>query len=68
MDVQATSLNNEALEKAGVALWGISWTQTVVLQGYEIPLPLPISLYLGQDPNIGPGNEADYSQIGGAAP
>jgi hypothetical protein len=66
--VQATSLNNEALDKQGVALWGISWTQTVMLQGYEIPLPLPIALYLGMDPGIGPGNEDEYTQITGATP
>ena len=68
MDVQATSLSNEELEKQGVALWGVSWTQQVQLQGYEIPGPVPVALYLGQAPLVGPGNEDEYTQIGGATP
>lgn len=67
-EVQATSLNNEAIFKKGLALWGISWVHQLGLQGYEIPLPLPIDLYLGQAPDIGPGNEDDYTLITGGAP
>jgi hypothetical protein len=67
-DVTATPLNSEAIQKEGMALWAVSWSQLMQMEGYAVPLPLPIDLYLGQAPDIGPGNEDKYTQITGVTP
>lgn len=63
-DVMAEAITTPQLEGKGVTLWAIAWSQAVALDTPAVPAPLPITLYLGQAPDIGPGNEGDYTQVG----
>lgn len=46
-----------------VAYWSVNWTQEFLL-GEEDPITIHTvdELYLGESPNIGPGNEDQYTQ------
>lgn len=63
--VRETGLITEASEKEAISLWGITWMQPLVLDGYPVTVPQPLSLYVGQEPNVGAAHQGDYEQIGG---
>lgn len=63
--VRETGLITEASEKEAISLWGVTWMQPMVLDGYPVAVPQPVSLYVGQEPEIGAAHLADYEQIGG---
>lgn len=52
------------------SLWAVTWTQPVSLEGFSIAPAVPLSLYVGQAPEIGFGHEGDYELVGqsGAQP
>jgi hypothetical protein len=66
-DVTSRNLHDGSIDMQGVALWAVTWKQTIRLgdsvwdeQGF-----LPTQVYLGQAPQIGDGHEADYEPIYG---
>lgn len=62
------NLYGEAFDKAGVALWAVSWEQKALL-GADIWAGdgvLPSELFVGFAPEIGTPHEADYIKIGGS--
>ena len=63
-DVEAEAVVTPELDKQGVCLWAVGWRQNLTLDTFAVPAPLPIALYLGQAPEVGPGNEADYVRVG----
>ena len=48
-----------------LALWRVSWNQTVRLgaDAFATDLPKPSAIYLGKAPDIGCGHEADYQEV-----
>ena len=60
----AKNLYSDA-RKLEVALWSVSWSQTVCLgkDAFETELPHPTHLYVGQKPKIGNGHENDYTLL-----
>ncbi len=62
------NLYGEAFDKAGVALWAVSWEQRIklgadVFAGEGV---LPSELYVGFAPEIGEPHEGDYIKVGGS--
>ncbi len=59
------SLSNNIADKAGFALWGIPWQQTVRLGAsvWDGAGVIPTEVYLGVTPNIGPGHIPDYWKV-----
>ncbi len=51
----------------GIALWAVTWSQTVRLGDdiFKATLPMPTQLYIGFSPDVGEGNEADYELASG---
>jgi hypothetical protein len=49
----------------GVALWAVTWTQPVMLRCDPTSEPMPITLYVGQSPNVGDANASAYVEIAG---
>jgi hypothetical protein len=64
-DVRGQPLITEATDGLALALWAVTWTHQIAFRGWPVTQPLPISVYLGQAPDIGAGNEAAYEEIGG---
>ena len=67
--LSAQNLYDEALAQLGVQLWDIRWRQTIRLgdTDWQPEGVMPIELYAGQSPKIGPGHESDYILIEGNA-
>ncbi|WP_429885377.1 hypothetical protein [Geoalkalibacter halelectricus] len=66
--VRLDNLYSEAFDKAGVALWAVTWEQRVTL-GADVWAHegmLPTEIYLGIAPEIGPPHIDDYIKIGGS--
>lgn len=63
-DVEERVLVTRAARDATASLSAVIWRQPVVLEPLPASDPLPIQLYLGQAPNVGPGFEDDYDTIG----
>ena len=57
------------IDKQGVALWGVSWRQTLRLgqSAWDATGTLPTQVYLGLEPKIGLGHEKDYSRASTAS-
>ena len=65
--VTGKNLYNGSLDRVGIALWGITWSQTLRLgkDVFETNYPLLKKLYLGLSPEIGTGHESDYIVVEG---
>jgi phage gp37-like protein len=61
------NLYSGIIAQKGVALWAVTWPQTVRLgeDVYRTEFPMPSELYLGMAPDIGEGHEDDYRLIAG---
>lgn len=57
-------LVNSAARNVTTNLAAVVWKQPVVLDPLPEAETVPIQLYLGQDPDVGPGNEDQYETIG----
>lgn len=64
--VRATNLYSGDVDKLGVALWAVSWQQTLRLGDsvFAADGTLPRELYLGIEPDVGIGHEPDYRLVG----
>jgi hypothetical protein len=62
------NLYGEAFDKAGVALWAVSWEQRLRLGAdiWSAEGVLPQELYVGFAPEVGLPHEEDYIKIGGS--
>lgn len=65
-DVRAQVLVNQTTRDAAASLFVVEWIQPVSLAEIEPGAIVPLELYVGQSPDVGPDFEADYEQIGGA--
>ena len=65
--VRSQNLYGGTIDKQGVALWIVSWRQSLRLRPLQRDedCPIPSELYLGQAPEIGAGHEADYKRVDG---
>lgn len=63
--VEARVIVGRAARDITTHLSAVTWSQPMVLTDRPVEDPLPITLYVGQDPDIGPDNLADYSAING---
>jgi len=63
-DVEERVLVTRAARDATASLSAVIWRQPVALEALPATEPLPIQLYVGQAPNVGPGFEGDYDTIG----
>ncbi|MDE2667551.1 MAG: hypothetical protein OXI69_15530 [Acidobacteriota bacterium] len=63
--LRSQNLYSGTIDKKGVALWAVSWRQTLSLRPLteEEDCPIPSHVYLGQAPEIGTGHEADYERV-----
>lgn len=66
-DVAADNLTTEKISKEGVALWGMHWTNTLILQDPEEEGETLASLFYSFAPEIGVDHEPDYVELGGGA-
>lgn len=59
------NLYSGVIATKGVALWAVTWRQTVRVGDdvFVTDLPMPSTLYLGISPEIGEGHESDYEEI-----
>lgn len=59
------NLYSGEIDKIGIALWGVSWQQKVLVGEniWKTDLPMPAKLYVGISPDIGKGHEDDYQVI-----
>lgn len=64
-DVREQSLVTAKTRGAAASLRAITWVQPATFTLVPVLEPVAIELYFGQSPNIGPGHEGDYEQIGG---
>ena len=64
-DLRGIPLLTAASDQA-VSLWAITWRQPITLTGAPLTEPQPITLYVGQSPQIGAEHEESYTQIGEA--
>lgn len=62
--VREVGMITEASEKEAISLWAVTWMQPLALDGYSLGTPQPVSLYVGQAPQTGAANVADYVGIG----
>ncbi|MCP3943462.1 MAG: hypothetical protein GY710_18550 [Desulfobacteraceae bacterium] len=62
----AKNLYSGEIDRIGIALWVVSWQQTVRLGEdiWKTDFPMPTKLYIGFAPDIGEGHEDDYQLIG----
>ena len=63
--VQSQNLYSGMIDEEGVALWAVTWRQTVRIPplSEEEVCPIPTELYLGRPPEIGTGHEDDYERL-----
>ena len=63
--VRSQNLYSGMIDKHGVALWAVSWRQSVRLRPLDeqTDYPIPRRVYLGQAPEIGDGHAQDYDQV-----
>lgn len=61
----AENLFTADLDLKGLAMWAVSWKQTVRLGDdvWQTDLPFPSQLYVGMSPNVGDGHEGDYRRM-----
>ncbi len=64
-DLRGIPLLTAASDQA-VSLWAITWRQPITLTGAPLTEPQPITLYVGQSPQIGAEHVESYEQIGEA--
>lgn len=64
-DIAAHSLNTPDIQRAGVALWAVTWRQEVAFTAVPEAIDVPLRLYVGMAPEIGRAHEDDYELIGG---
>lgn len=59
------NLYSGMIAKKGVALWAVTWQQTVRVGDdiFKTDLPMPSKLYTGLSPDIGEDNDDDYQVI-----
>lgn len=62
--VEERVLVTRAAREVTASLSAVIWRQPVALEALPASDPLPIQLYLGQAPKVGPGHEGDYDTIG----
>ena len=70
-EIKGQNLYAGNVDRIGVAMWGLSWKQSVRLKAEssefgdtENPV-LPTEIYAGFTPDVGIGNESDYVQVNG---
>lgn len=63
-DVEERVLVTRAARDVTASLSAVIWRQPVALEPLPGSDPLPIQLYVGQEPRVGPGFEEDYDTIG----
>ena len=63
-DVRGIPLMTAASDQA-VSLWAITWRQPITLTGAPLSAPQPVTIYVGQAPQIGTDFEHAYDQLGG---
>ncbi|SFQ14379.1 hypothetical protein SAMN05421853_102108 [Roseivivax halotolerans] len=66
-DLRAEPLVSQGSLKSAASLWAVTWRQPCVFEAIDPGAPVPIQLYVGQAPDIGPGNEDAYDEIGSLA-
>lgn len=61
---EAVRLHSKDLESKGFGIWAVRWTQKVRF-GTSVWTggATPTEVYLGQEPNVGEGHEADYDRV-----
>jgi hypothetical protein len=62
--VREQPLITSASQRLAAALWAVTWTQPVSLEGLPIVPAVPLSLYVGAGLSDGAGDPAAYEQIG----
>lgn len=62
--VREQPLITGASQRLATSLWAVTWSQPVSLEGITASPPMPLSLYVGQAPEIGLGHEGDYELVG----
>ena len=66
-EVAARAMVTQGHRQTKASLWAVTWRQPAVVTERPVETVLDLSLYLGQSPDVGAGNEASYELVGEGA-